>query len=92
MEAFRSSLERNDLKYFKNLPILKESKNNLDCDLDVYIDLDKLKEDFKIPFMDLDNMHVTEWHATAIDIKIGNNGNESELESELAEMHADLEA
>ena len=49
----------NDLKYFSNMRILKESENISDCDLEVYINHpDTLREDFKIRFGDLDNMHL----------------------------------
>ena len=37
-------------------------------------------------------MHVPEWLFTPFDMKIGNNGYESDLEDELIEMHVDLEA
>ena len=75
------------------MQILKESENITDYELEVYInDLDKLREDFKIRFGDVDNMHVPEWLVTPFDMKIDNDGYESGLEVELIEMHVDLEA
>ena len=82
----------NDIKYFSNLRVLIESENTSDCDLEVYIDLDKLKEDFKIRFGDVDNMHVAEWLVPQFDIKIDNKGYESDLEDERIEMHVDIRA
>ena len=42
-------------------------------DFEVYINhLDKLREDFKINFWDLDNMHVPEWPVTPFDKEIYN--------------------
>ena len=56
--------------------IIKASENISDCDLEVYINLlDKLREDFKIRFRDLDNAHVPEWLATPFDVKEYNKGN-----------------
>ena len=64
----------NDLTYFSNLRILKESVNISDCDLEVYINhLDKLREYFKIRFEDQENMHIPEWHVTQFDMKIDEN-------------------
>ena len=51
----------NDLNNFSNLQILKESEDISFCDMRVYINyLDKLREDFKIHFGEMDNMHVPE--------------------------------
>ena len=64
----------NNVGYFSNLRIQKESENISDCDLEVYINhLDKLREDFKIRFVDYNNMHVPEWLLTPFDMKIDNN-------------------
>ena len=37
-------------------------------------------------------MHVLEWLVTPFDMKIDNNGYESDIEDQLTEMHVDLEA
>ena len=48
--------------------------------MEVYINhLYKLREDFKICFRDLDNMHVPEWLVAPFDMKIDNKGYESDL-------------
>ena len=50
-----------DLRYHTDIPILKESVSNSDCDLEAYLNqLDKLREYFEIRFGDLDNVHVSE--------------------------------
>ena len=54
--------------------------------------LDKLREDFKICFGDLDNIHVPKWLVAPFDVKIYNKVNKSDLEDELIEMHVDLKA
>ncbi|KAF2367302.1 hypothetical protein FHG87_001946 [Trinorchestia longiramus] len=61
--------------------------------IDIYIEhLNKLREDFKTRFQDLENMQVPEWLVTPFDKKTGNKSNESDLEDELVEMCVDLEA
>lgn len=93
LELFKSSLTRKDFKYFPNLQILKESENIPDCELEIFIKhLDKLIEDFKKRFEDLENMHVPEWLVTPFDMKIDDECNECDLEDELVEMSVDLEA
>ena len=83
----------NDLKYYYNMRILKESGDISYCDLEVYIShLDKLRENFKIRFWDLDNMQVPEWPVIPFDMKIDNKGYESDLEDELIEIRVDFEA
>ena len=47
----------------------------------------KSREDFKIRFGDVDNMHITPF-----EVKIDNKGRESDIKDELIEMHVDLEA
>ena len=80
MEVFRSSHACNDLKYFYNLQILKESENISDCDLEVYIiHLDKLRVKFMIHFGNLENMHVPELLVTSFDMKIDNKGYECDV-------------
>ena len=62
-------------------------------DLEAYIKhLDKLRKDFKIWFGDLNNMHVHEWLLTPLDMKISNEGYESDLEHKPTAMHVVLEA
>ena len=79
------------MKYFSNLQVLKESESISDCDMKVYINhLDKLTEDVRIRFGDLDDMHVSEWLVASFDMKIDNKGYESDLEDELIEMCVDL--
>ena len=91
IELFKSSLARNDFKYFSNLRTLKESIS--DGDLEIYIDhLGKLREDFKIRFQDLENMHIPSWLVTPFDMEIENENIESDLEDELVEMRVDLAA
>ena len=59
----------------------------------VYINhLDNIREDLKIRFVDLDNMYVSEWLLSPLDMKIDNKGYESDLEDELIEMHVNFEA
>ena len=75
------------------LRILKESENISDYELEVYINyLDKLREDFKIRFGDIDNMYVPNWLVTRFYMNIDNKCNEYDLEHELIEMYMDLEA
>ena len=75
------------------MQIAKESDNISVCYLEVYINhLDKLRDDFKIRFWDLDNMHVPDWFVTPFDMKIDNEGCESDLEDGLIEMLLDLDA
>ena len=82
----------NYLKYFLHLRIPKKSKNISDCDLDVYVNhLDKLREEFKIRFEDIDNIHVPERIVTPFDVRIENKGHVSDIEDELIEMLVDLE-
>ena len=82
-----------NFKYFLNLPIQKESEKVSHGNLAVYIyHLDKLGEDLKIRYEDLDNMHVPEWLVTPFGMKIDNKCYESAQEDELIEMHADLKA
>ena len=65
----------------------------LDCDLEVYINhLDILREDFKISFGNLDNIHVADWLVIVFDMKIDNKSHEFDLEDQLIEMHVDLKA
>ena len=45
-----------------------------------------------IRFRDLDSMHVPEWLLTPFNMKINNEGYESDLEDDLIEMHVDLKA
>ena len=67
------SIYINDLKYFYNLQILKESEDMLVCDLEVYINhFYQLREDIKIRFLDLDNMQVPERLIAPFDMKIFN--------------------
>ena len=81
----------NDLKYFANLRILKESKI-ISCDLEEYVNHhDKLREDFKIGFGDLDRKHVPQWFVTPLVMKIDNKRHESDSEHELIEMHLVLQ-
>lgn len=51
-----------------------------------------MREDFKIRFEDLENMHVPDWLVAPFDKKIDNKCDESDLEDELIEMCEDLEA
>ncbi|XP_023222959.1 SCAN domain-containing protein 3-like [Centruroides sculpturatus] len=93
MELFKSSLARSNFKYFSNLRVLKENEKISDRDLEIYIKhLDKLREDFKARFKELENMHVSEWFANPFDIKIDNEDSETGLEGELSEVCVDLEA
>ena len=55
------------------------------------IHLDKIREDFKICFVDLDNIHLPEWLDTPPVREIYNKGCESDLEDELNEMYVNLE-
>ena len=60
-------------------------------ELEAYINhLDKLREDFKIRFGNLDNMHVPEWLVTPFGMRIDNKCCESDLVDALIEMHEDL--
>ena len=71
--------------------ILKESENISDCDLEVYSNhIDKLREDFKIRFGDLRNVHVSELLVALLDMKIDNIGYESYLDEPI-EMHVEFE-
>ena len=73
-----------DLEYFSPMRTLIESENISDCDLEVHINrLVKLREDFKILFGDLDNMNISKWLVTPIDMRIDNKGDESDLDDEL---------
>ncbi|XP_067120801.1 zinc finger BED domain-containing protein 5-like [Centruroides vittatus] len=93
MELFKSSLAQSNFKYFSNLRILKENENTSDRDKEIYIKhLDKLREDFKAHFEDLENMPVPEWFANPFDVKIDNEGSEPGLEDELIEICVDLKA
>ena len=57
----------------------------------VYIShLDKLIEDFKLRFGDIDIMHLPEWLASPFDMKIDNKG--YDLEDELIKLYVDLKA
>jgi len=90
---FKSSLARKDFKYFSNLRQLEEDENISDCDLEIYIKhLEKLREDFKVRFEDLEKMHVPDWIVAPFDLEIENADIESYLEDELVDMCVDLEA
>ena len=48
-----------DFKYFSLLGMQNVSENISNCDLEAYINnLDELREDFRMHFGDLDNMHI----------------------------------
>ena len=88
---FLSALTRNDMKYFSNMQILKESENISECELELYINNpDKLGENFKIRFGDLENMHAPEWFATPFDANTYSRGYESDMDDERIEMHVDI--
>ena len=83
----------NDLGYFWKLRIQKESENISEWDLEVYINhLDKLKEDFKIRFGDLDNMHIPECLISQSYVKIYHRRYECDIEDWYIEMYVDLVA
>lgn len=93
IEAFKLSLARNDFKYFSNLQGIKDSGSISDSDVEIYIGhLEKLKEDFKIRFQDLESMQIPEWLVAPFDMQTDDICNESDLEDELMEMCEDLEA
>ncbi|KRX37021.1 hypothetical protein T06_11481, partial [Trichinella sp. T6] len=53
---------------------------------------EKLEEDFKIRFEDLESMTVPDWIIAPFDIETGNANLEFSLQKEHVEMSADLEA
>ncbi|KRX33200.1 hypothetical protein T06_4767, partial [Trichinella sp. T6] len=53
---------------------------------------EKLEEDFKIRFEDLESMTVPDWIIAPFDIETGNANIEFSLQKEHVEMSADLEA
>ncbi|KRZ15985.1 SCAN domain-containing protein 3 [Trichinella zimbabwensis] len=72
---------------------LEEGADVSDRDLEIYIShLEKLREDFKIRFEDLENMTVPDWIITPFDIETENVNIEFSLQEEHVEMSADLEA
>ncbi|OUC40838.1 hypothetical protein D917_03783 [Trichinella nativa] len=72
---------------------LEEGADVSDRDLEIYINhLEKLEEDFKIRFEDLESMTVPDWIIAPFDIETGNANIEFSLQKEHVEMSADLEA
>ncbi|KRZ66133.1 SCAN domain-containing protein 3 [Trichinella papuae] len=72
---------------------LEEGADVSDRDLEIYINhLEKLREDFKIRFEDLENMTVPDWIIKPFDIEIENANIEFLLQEKHVEMSADLEA
>ncbi|XP_003369530.1 putative zinc finger protein [Trichinella spiralis] len=72
---------------------LEEGAHVSDQDLETYINhLEKLEEDFKIGFEDLESMTVPDWIIAPFDIETGNANIEFSLQEEHVEMSADLEA
>lgn len=62
IDQFKASLSRRDFKFFSNLQQLQESGSLSDVDLEMYTKrLDKLREDFKGYFEDLEKMHVPDY-------------------------------
>ena len=65
----------------------------MNCDLEIYIKhLEKLREDFKVRFEDLEKMHVPDWIVAPFDLEIENADIDSYLDDELVDMCVDLEA
>ncbi|KRZ00255.1 SCAN domain-containing protein 3 [Trichinella zimbabwensis] len=61
--------------------------------MEIYINhLEKLRENFKIRFEDLEKMTVTDWIITPFDTEIENVNIEFSLQEEHVEMSANLEA
>ena len=90
---FKTSPARKDFKYFSNQRQLEDGENISDCDLEIYIThLEKLREDFKVRFEDLEKMHVPDWIVVPFDLEIENADIDSYLEDKFVDMCVDLEA
>jgi len=87
LNLFRSSLLRKDYKYFSNLQQLKIKEE----DLEIYTNhLQKLSDDFKLRFVDLENIDIPDWIIAPFSTQTDNV--DINIQDELAELLSDLEA
>lgn len=87
LNLFRSSLLRKDFQYFSSLRQVEVKEE----DLEIYAShLQKLSDDFKVRFADLENIDIPEWIIAPFSAEIENV--EINLQEELAELLSDLEA
>lgn len=87
LNLFRSSLLRKDYKYFSNLQQLKIK----DEDSEIYTNhFQKLSDDFKLRFVDLENIDIPDWIIEPFSAQIDNV--DINIQDELAELLSDLEA
>lgn len=72
---------------------MQESGSLSDVDLEIYTKhLDKLKEDFKRLFEDLEKMHVPDWILRPFDMEMQNADVYLQLQEDLFNMTMDLAA
>lgn len=87
LNLLRSSLIRKDYQYFSNLRQLEIKEE----DLNIYTNhLQKLSDDFKLRFIDLENIDIPGWIIVPFSAQIENV--DINLQDELAELISDLEA
>ena len=87
LNLFRTLLLRKDYQYFSNLQKLEIKEE----DLKIYTNhLQKLGDDFKLRFVDLENIDIPEWIIAPFSAQIENV--DINLQDELAELLSDLEA
>ena len=91
INIYKLALARRDFKYFTNVMQLEGDTISND-QVEAYVShLEKLGEDFKIRFKDMEEMRVPEWIITPFDTNI-ENGIAPDLCDELIEMSVDIEA
>ncbi|XP_071036604.1 zinc finger BED domain-containing protein 5-like [Parasteatoda tepidariorum] len=87
LNLFRSSLLRKDYQYFSNLRQLEIKEE----DLEIYTGhLQKLSDDFKLRFVDLENIDIPDWIIMPFSVQI--ESVDINLQDELVELLSDLGA
>ena len=71
VDVLKYSLARNHFNYFSNIRMRKYFEKITGGDIEIYVNLlDKIRNDFKIRFWELDYMLVSEWLVTPFGMKI----------------------
>lgn len=93
IELFKNSLEKKDFTYFPNLIHFSlNSKHSIsDEDIKIFTNyLQKLRDDFRIRFDDIERMTVPAELVTPFDVNFENSKMKPELEQEISEINIDI--
>ena len=91
---WKSSLGRRNFNLFPNMSSLEQAGDTFsDEDLHTYIShIDKLREDFKKRFKDLEDLEVPEWIMSPFNSNLDDDSIDLEIQEEFIQMKMDLEA